>query len=131
MYNANNHKNIFLCTSPFDHIISSLMDSASRAEILAFIRDFDLKKPGGVVSFSARVDFEDEHKTTSIKSEIQIITSDNLEAVYLMNPEIINLEFPDTFTSLDHSFAYLLNTCLQITGAKTLAGSIISVFPEL
>ena len=107
------------------------MESAYRLNILAFIDDFKLKTPDGIVSFDATVYFENKGDKKAMETEVQIITSGNLEAVYLISPEINNAGLPDMFSSGEGRFVYMRYECLHIHIKKNGADFIVSIFPKI
>ena|ERR1700722_20671573 len=107
------------------------MDSHSRLNIINFIKEFGLKKPDGITSFDAVVTFRRQGYRKTIGTEVQIITSANLEAVYLINPEISKEGLPDTFRSGNEIFMYIQHECLYIKNEKDASAYDIMIFPGL
>ena len=50
-----------------------------------FISNFNLRQPNGVVFFNADIHFENNGHSETVQSEIHIITSDNIGALYILN----------------------------------------------
>jgi hypothetical protein len=106
------------------------MDAVSRMNLLAFIQDFNLRRPDGVTSFNAVIIFRHDNNERIIETEVQVITSGNVEAIYIMGPEINYAGLPDTFTSEKEKFFYRTNKCLQITNEKESDNFTVSIFPK-
>ena len=105
------------------------MNDISRLHIFTFINDFKLKKPDGVVSFDASIEFEVNAEKKIRESEVQIITSGNMEAVYLINEKLAGENLPEMFSSQKETFEYIHNKCLQINGENDGNKFIVSVIP--
>jgi hypothetical protein len=106
------------------------MDSIARSAIMMFIKDFDLKKPDGVVSFDASVDFNLSGSKKTLETEVLVITSGNIEAVYLIHPGITGAGLPDMFSSGKEVFTYSTGQCLKIENQKGAEGFEVSIFPK-
>lgn len=119
-----------LCAKFINVTDSFFMHAISRLHILTFIKDFRLKKPDGIISFDAVIEFEIDNRKKMRESEVQVITSGNLEAVYLMNEKITDENLPDMFSSGKESFEYIINKCLEINGEIEGKKFIVSIFPK-
>jgi hypothetical protein len=106
------------------------MHAIARTNILNFVKDFELKKPIGIISFEAVIDFEIDEQKIEAESEVQIITSGNLEAVYLINEKISKHKLPDLFTSAKENFLYINNKCLEIKGTFEGRDFVVNIYPR-
>jgi hypothetical protein len=91
----------------------------------SFIGGFNLRKPNGVISFNAKIDFITGGTIKTKDSEVHIITSDNLASIYFINPSINKDGLPDMFDAKNTNLIYINNQYLNIeSGAYS-----ISIFP--
>ena len=80
----------------------------------SFIRDFNLRKPNGVISFNAKIHFTIGEIIKTRESEIHIITSDNLASIYFINPSINTDGLPDMFDAKNTNLVYVNDQYLKI-----------------
>lgn len=92
---------------------------ASQSLLVNFINDFQLEVSGDeAICFEAAVEFRAKGVYRKLHSEVQIITLQNtgVSVVYLLHPDINNLNIPDTFPFDPLHFVYLKHSALIITG---------------
>lgn len=86
----------------------------SLTDLNRFIQDFSIKQPNGAAYFTAALIFY-INGTRSIKySEVHIITSDNIAAVYFIDPALSDTEFPTVFDIKKDKVIYITGECLRI-----------------
>jgi len=96
----------------------------SLTELEQFINDFNLRQSNGVIAFTATVQFNDAGQTVIEESEVHIITSDNIGAIYFLSFD--GQALPDMFSVKDHRFTYTAGKCLRIAGQAY----DVAVFPK-
>jgi hypothetical protein len=102
----------------------------SSSELTDFIDEFRLKNSNGVVSFPATVNFAIRNIEHVITCEVQIITSNALNSIYLLLKEEGSF-LPDMFTAAGNVFRYINNHCLKIKGLSPKVGEyLVSIFPS-
>jgi hypothetical protein len=106
------------------------MDHAARPVIMSFIKDLNLKKPDGVVAFDAKVAFTIAGAEKSFDTEVQIVTSDNQEAVYFLNPVISGEGLPDMFNAAGAYFNYTAHESLDIQHNFNGGPFTVRIFPK-
>ncbi|MGC4102080.1 MAG: hypothetical protein QM738_12120 [Ferruginibacter sp.] len=74
-----------------------------------FVNDFNLRRPNGIIAFTAKIQF---NTGQTAESEVQVITSDNVGAIYFLN--IPDYELPDMFSVKKNVFEYVPQQCLKI-----------------
>ena len=79
-----------------------------------FIQDHDLRQLNGTVRFSAFIIFYVNGNRITKYSEIHIITSDKLSAVYFLNTEISEAKLPDVFDLKKHRAIYNTGESLRL-----------------
>ena len=85
---------------------------ASLSELDQFIRDFNLRQSSGVITFTATIHFNNDGQRKLEESEVHIITSDNIGAIYFLS---LDGQFlPDMFSVRDHKFSYTAGKCLNV-----------------
>jgi hypothetical protein len=88
-----------------------------------FISDFNLRQPNGVIAFIATIHFDQEGQTQVDESEVHIITSDNIGAIYFLS---LDGKVPDMFSVKEHEFNYVEGSNLNIRSG----GYNVAVFPK-
>ena len=96
----------------------------SLSELGQFINDFNLRQANGVIAFTATIYFNTDGQTKTEESEVNIITSDNIGAIYFLS--IDEQSVPDMFSVKDHRFTYTPGKCLSIEGPVYS----VAVFPK-
>jgi len=96
----------------------------SLSELEQFINDFNLRQSNGVIAFTATIHFNNAGQTKTEESEVHIITSDNIGAIYFLSLEEQSL--PDMFSIRDHRFSYTSGKCLSIESPVYS----VAVFPK-
>jgi hypothetical protein len=79
-----------------------------------FIDDFSLKQPDGVIGFAAKVKFHLNGHTKTRYTEVQILKSNDLYTVYLINPDLPFEDLPDVFMLKASTFEYIPDDRLEI-----------------
>jgi len=88
------------------------------------IRDFNLRQASGVIAFTATIQFNTDGQTQTGESEVHIITSDNIGAIYFLSVD--GKDVPDMFSVKDSRFTYNTGKCLTIEGPF----HTVAVFPK-
>ena len=102
----------------------------SSSELTEFIDEFNLKNSNGVVSFPATVNFAIRNIEHVVTCEVQIITSNALNSIYLLLKEEGSF-LPDMFTAASNVFRYINNHCLKVKGLSPKVGEyLVSIFPS-
>jgi len=83
-----------------------------------FILDFKLKQPDGVIGFAAKVLFHINGNTKTRYTEVQILKGQDLNAIYLIAPDLPFEDLPDTFILKEFLFEYVSGHRLEITSKK-------------
>ena len=94
-----------------------------------FIEDFHLRQPNGVVVFPAKINFNLNGHIKQRYSEVHIVTSANLDTVYLLNKDLKFEELPDVLKASTETFKYVDNKYLLIKTKDS--GNFIEVYPLL
>lgn len=94
----------------------------------AFIKDFKLMRNDGIVVFPARVQFHVSEHTKLRYTEVQILLGDNLDTIYLINPDLPFESLPDTFMSEASIYKYVEHDHLNIA-SKNESGIYTKLFP--
>lgn len=79
-----------------------------------FIEDFNLRQPDGVIGFAAKIKFHLNGHTKTRYTEVQILKSNELNAIYLINPDLPFEDLPDTFMLKASTFEYVSKDRLEI-----------------
>ena len=93
-------------------------------ELEQFIKDFNLRQSNGVIAFAATVHFDNGGQTIIEESEVHIITSDNIGAIYFLSFD--GQALPDMFSVKDHRFTYTAGKCLRVEDPAYK----VAVFPK-
>jgi hypothetical protein len=93
-------------------------------ELEQFINDFKLRQSPGVIAFTATIHFNNDGQTKTEESEVHVITSDNIGAIYFLS--IDGQAVPDMFSVRDHKFSYNPGKCLHIESPVYS----VAVFPK-
>jgi len=88
-----------------------------------FINYFNLRRLNGIVSFFANINFITDGHTQTAGSEVQIITSDNIVAIYFLS--LANEALPDMFSAKNASFRFIDKQYLKIESDKYA----VTIFP--
>ena len=83
-----------------------------------FITDFKLKQPDGVIGFAAKIIFHINGYTKERYTEVQILKGQDLNAIYLIAPDLPFEDLPDTFILKEFTFEYVPGHRLEITPKK-------------
>jgi hypothetical protein len=85
-----------------------------------FIADFQLKQPLGVIGFAAKIKFHLNGITKTRYTEVHILTGDNLNTIYLINPDLPFEDLPDTFMAKASTFKYIAGERLEIHAKEVM-----------
>ena len=94
-----------------------------------FINDFALKQPDGVVNFNSIIQFHVGNNMQKLTSNIHIVTSANLDTIYIMDLNTRSWELPDMFTAEKDSFTYIEQECLRIEGKGPAGNYVVTIYP--
>ncbi len=93
-----------------------------------FIEDFNFRKPEGIIGFAARVKFHLNGHVKTRYTEVQILKGNDLNAIYLINPDLPFEDLPDTFVLQESTFEYIENDRLEIY-SNTHPGNHVKIIP--
>jgi len=79
-----------------------------------FIEDFRLRQPDGIIGFAAQIKFHLNGYIKTRYTEVQILKGNDLNAIYLINPDLPFEDLPDTFMLQASTFEYIANDRLEI-----------------
>lgn len=105
-----------------------IMDNST--SIHDFINKFQLLQPDGIVGFAAKVIFNHKEITKTRYTEIQILLGDNLNTIYLINPDLPFEDFPDTFMNKASTFIFDGSDHLKIL-SKEDPGISVEIYPVI
>ena len=91
--------------------------------IRAFIKDYKLEKPNGIICFTASIHFQSRNEWFKFISHVNIITISfkHLDVIYLLNPEIDDRKIKTMFTN-NHLFNYSKTRRFEIKGKSRKYG---------
>ncbi|MEP6712964.1 MAG: hypothetical protein ABJA37_11130 [Ferruginibacter sp.] len=95
-----------------------------------FINDFNLKTTNGTTVFNAVIHIVMKGRLQLQNSEVQIITSDGIFAIYLLNMDSGTTQVSDMYEAGKNLFRYTKRKCLKINGKAGENDFVISIFPE-
>ena len=96
-----------------------------------FITDFNLTRQDGIICFDSTIYFSSYTNFIQMPTEVQIISMENIELVYLLSPDIDSFFIPDMYTVGKEFFKYIKNAALIIKGHSTIQGRYtLSIHPE-
>ncbi len=94
-----------------------------------FIEEFQLRQPEGTVGFAAKVKFHINGHTKTRYTEVQILKGQELDTIYLINPDLPFEDLPDTFMSQASEYRYIPKQKLEI---HSLDGEeFVEIFPVI
>lgn len=94
-----------------------------------FIADYGLKRPDGVVCFSAAIMYNDKGILHTITSEVQIISLDTVMAVYILEFFKESYRFQEMYSTVNFSFGYSKGNALEINNSATKNRLHIAIMP--
>jgi hypothetical protein len=97
-----------------------------------FINDFNLDTQHKEICFNATIYFSSILLSLNLESEVQIINFDakNMNAIYLLNPEVGKAGIPDMFEDHHQEITYLSKKCLIIKGHSISLGNyVLTIHP--
>lgn len=92
-----------------------------------FITSFDLKHPDGMISFPAKLNFNTNGHSRERYSEVQIVTSANLNTIYFLNKNLQIEDFRDIFKAPRDIFHYVKDKCLIVKSSET--DNYVEIYP--
>lgn len=96
-----------------------------------FIQHFELAKPDCSICFEAVIYFSTERTNIELETAIHIvrIENKNLDAIYLLNPEVIIHGIPDFYARNIHRFKYVTGKAFVIYGKIGKSDFTLSIHP--
>jgi hypothetical protein len=97
-----------------------------------FINDFNLNAQHKEICFNSTIYFSSILLSLNLESEVQIINLDakNMNAIYLLNPEVAKSGIPDMFEDHHEEITYLAKKCLIIKGHSVSLGNyVLTIHP--
>lgn len=69
--------------------------------LIAFITDYDLEQPNGVICFTAEIRFQSKRNLFKFISPVHVITISikHMDVIYLLNPDIDNEKIKTMYTN--------------------------------
>jgi hypothetical protein len=99
--------------------------------LTSFITDFNLVRQDGIICFDSTIYFSSNSNFIQMPTEVQIISMENFELLYLLSPDIDRFFIPDMYTVGKEFFRYIKNTALIIKGHSIIQGKYtLSIHPE-
>jgi hypothetical protein len=102
----------------------------SIAALEHFITDFDLKDKDGVVNFNATVHLLMDGHFRVFESNIQIITSNHINTVYIIHGPENQSHLPEMFDPKSYNFGYAKREGLRINSNGEQPRIIVSIYPR-
>ena len=100
-------------------------------QLKEFISDFNLRKPNGVISFNAMIEFKINNDVVNKISEVQIITSTNTETIYFIENDIYSPSLPEMLEAERHEITYIKNEQIIIKGNNSTGDYSVAIKPVL
>lgn len=94
-----------------------------------FITQFHLLQPDGVIMFAGKVKYHNKELTKTRYTEVQILLGDNLNTIYLINPDLPFEDFPDTFMDKASTFIFEEGSDHLKILSKEDGGISVEIFP--
>lgn len=94
-----------------------------------FISDYRLKRPDGVICFSASVLYNDKGFLHNINSEVQIITLETVMAVYIIEFFKDVYLFEEMYCTTNFNFGYSKGGALEISNSAITNRLHIAIMP--
>lgn len=104
--------------------------SESLKTLLQFITDFNLKLQDGPIAFSATLHTRLNGNLVISNCDVQIITSNNMGAVYILNNDNEIKGVPDMFEAKNCLFSYRKENSLTFSGESEAGNFLIAVIPK-
>ena len=101
----------------------------NKVELEKFIEEFALRHPDGMISFPAKILFFINGHPKVRYSEVQIITSADLNTIYFLNNSFQPEDLPDIFKAPDEEFFH--NNATGLTIRKVHSEDYIEISPIL
>jgi hypothetical protein len=96
----------------------------------SFITDFKLARPDGIICFDSTIYFSSNTNFVQLPTEVQIVTMEYIELVYLLSPDIDRFFIPDVYRVGTEKFQYIKDTALVIKGNTPKQGDyVLSIHP--
>src|ERR1700753_2895007 len=90
--------------------------------LTGFITDFNLARQDGVICFDSTIYFSTSNNFIQLPSEVQIVSMENIELVYLLSLDIDRFFIPDMYTISEENVRYIKDTALIIKGHSIIQG---------
>src|ERR1700761_504662 len=95
-----------------------------------FITDFKLGRTDGLICFDATIYFSSHTNFIQLPTEVQVLSMENIQLVYLLTPDIDRFFIPDMYEVGKQEFRYIKNMALVIKGHSTIQGKyVLSIHP--
>lgn len=108
------------------------MENTSAKNITDFINGFGLRNPLGLVIFKAGIVVHVDGNPKTASSEVQIITSDDLMTVYLMDDAATtDLQIPEMYNAYEHECKFIPWQCLAINVNRETRHFTVAIFPKI
>jgi hypothetical protein len=101
----------------------------NREELDKFIAEFNLKHPDGMISFPAKIIYYINEYPRLRYSDVQIITSADLNTIYFLNKNLQPEDLRDIFRAPEDIFIHQQDKGLVIKTENTR--DIIEIYPIL
>ena len=102
----------------------------SIAALEEFISQLELRESNGVTFFQATIHLLISGNVQVQKSEVHIITSDNLATVYITDLDCAFFKLPQLFEAKKQLFIFINNKYLKIEGNGELEKFTLSIYPD-
>lgn len=107
-----------------------IINMDNNTSIHDFINKFHLQQPDGIVGFAAKVIFTHNEITKTRYTEVQILLGDNLDTIYLINPDLPFEDLPDTFMDKASIFIFDGSDHLKVK-SKEQSNFFVDIFPVI
>ena len=94
-----------------------------------FVNQFRLLQPDGVIMFAGKVKYNNNEITKTRYTEVQILLGDNLNTIYLINPDLPFEDFPDTFMDKASTFVFENGSDHLKILSKEDSGISVEIYP--
>jgi hypothetical protein len=111
----------------------TMINNLTTSGIKQFAAHFNLGHSDGSIIFNATVQFKYENQSKEFNSEVHIVSVDpkHLDAIYLLNKDINQVQLPDMFKSNSDSISYIDGQCLFIFGNNANIGDFeVYIYPS-
>ena len=95
-----------------------------------FIKEFSLKCLDGTAAFYATIHILLNGRLQLLNSNVQIITSNDLATIYILDLDTADGQLPDMFEAKKNLFTNVKGLGLKLSGKTSNGNFIISVYPK-